>query len=91
MCNASQPENLYSQEQQDEVAQIKDEHLRDALLHTIRLRDNMEQDRNRFEKRCNYLTEQVKQLRKDLLVCQDLLVYRKDYKSTVEENKLGCD
>ena len=41
---------LYTQEQQDYVNGVKDEDLRDQLLHQVRLRDNMEKDRNAFEK-----------------------------------------
>lgn len=43
-------EGLYTQEQLDYVAGIKDEDLRSHLLHQTRMKDNMECDRNGFEK-----------------------------------------
>lgn len=44
------PESLFTQEQINYVNSIKDEDLRGHLLHQIRLRDNMEADRDAFEK-----------------------------------------
>lgn len=43
-------EGLFTQDQKDYVASVKDEDLRDHLLHQVRLRDNMEKDRDAFEK-----------------------------------------
>lgn len=41
---------IFTKEQQDYVASVSDENLRSHLLHQVRLRDNMESDRNAFEK-----------------------------------------
>jgi hypothetical protein len=43
-------EGLYTEEQIKYVNSVKDEQLRNHLLHQVRLRDNMEQDRDSFEK-----------------------------------------
>ena len=45
-----QAEGLYTNEQIYYVNSVKDEDLRAHLLHQVRLRDNMEKDRNAFEK-----------------------------------------
>ena len=47
---ADSTENIYTEKQKKYVAGVKDEHLRDHLLYQTRLRDNMEADRNAFEK-----------------------------------------
>lgn len=44
-------EGIFTKEQIDYVNGVKDEDLRSALLHQVRLRDNMESDRNAFEKK----------------------------------------
>lgn len=44
------PIGIYTDEQKQYVASVKDEDLRDHLLHQVRLRDNMESDRNSFER-----------------------------------------
>lgn len=44
---------LYTKEQLNYVDNIKDDQLRDELIYQIRLRDNMEKDRNEFEKKAN--------------------------------------
>lgn len=46
-------EGIFTQEQIDYVNGVKDEDLRSALLHQVRLRDNMESDRNSFEKQAS--------------------------------------
>lgn len=43
-------EGLFTQEQQEYVNSVKDEDLRAHLLYQVRLRDNMERDRDAFEK-----------------------------------------
>jgi N-acyl-D-aspartate/D-glutamate deacylase len=61
---------IYTKDQQEYVDSVKDEDLRKHLLHQVRLRDNMERDRNSFEQ---MLTTQVwgnivinaKEMRKD--------------------------
>ena len=44
------PDGIYTQKQLNYVDSVKDENLRDHLLHQTRLRDLMEQDRDAFEK-----------------------------------------
>jgi hypothetical protein len=44
------PEGLYTEKQINYVNSVKDDQLRSHLLHQVRLRDNMEQDRDAFEK-----------------------------------------
>jgi hypothetical protein len=44
------PEGLYTEQQITYVNSVKDEQLRSHLLHQVRLRDNMEQDRDAFER-----------------------------------------
>lgn len=47
------PNSLYTEEQLNYVNSVKDAHLRDHLLHQVRLRDNLEKDRDAFEKLYN--------------------------------------
>jgi len=56
-------QGIFTEEQQDYVNSVKDCDLRANLLHQIRLRDNMEQDRDSFEKKCNKLTDELKKLK----------------------------
>jgi len=44
------PEGLFTKEQIEFVDKVPDSDLRMMLLHTVRLRDNMEKDRDAFEK-----------------------------------------
>jgi hypothetical protein len=44
------PEVLYTEQQINYVNSVKDDQLRSHLLHQVRLRDIMEQDRDAFEK-----------------------------------------
>jgi hypothetical protein len=46
-------EGLYTEKQINYVNSVKDGDLRSHLLHQVRLRDNMEQDRDAFEKESN--------------------------------------
>lgn len=46
-------EGLYTKAQMDYVNGLSDDELRSHLLHQVRLRDNMEFDRNSFEKIAN--------------------------------------
>ena len=48
-------ESLFTQEQFDYVMNVPEIYLRSHLLHQVRLRDNMEADRNSFEKMYNEL------------------------------------
>ena len=48
-------ESLFTQEQFDYVMNVPEIYLRSHLLHQVRLRDNMEADRNEFEKMYNDL------------------------------------
>lgn len=48
-------ESLFTQEQFDYVMNVPEIYLRSHLLHQVRLRDNMEADRNEFEKMHNDL------------------------------------
>tara|TARA_R110000782_G_scaffold51708_1_gene111338 strand:+ start:1738 stop:1971 length:234 start_codon:yes stop_codon:yes gene_type:complete len=48
-------ESLFTQEQFDYVMNVPEIYLRSHLLHQVRLRDNMESDRNAFEKMYNEL------------------------------------
>ena len=48
-------ESLFTQEQFDYVMNVPEIYLRSHLLHQVRLRDNMESDRNEFEKMYNEL------------------------------------
>jgi len=48
-------EGIYTQEQLDYVASLSDESLRDILLHNIRLRENISDDRLKFENEVNTL------------------------------------
>ena len=50
MSTGASAEGLYTQEQIDYVNSVSDENLRDHLLHVVRLRDNLSQDRDAFEK-----------------------------------------
>lgn len=62
---------LYTQEQLNYVDSIKDDRLRDELIHQIRLRDNMEKDRNEFEKMANAwpsLPKSIERLKSELKV-----------------------
>lgn len=65
MAGGDSAEGIFTQEQIDYVDSVKDEHLRDNLLHQVRLRDNMAKDRNSFEKRCRELEERVRILRRE--------------------------
>ena len=48
-------ESLFTKEQFDYVMSVPDIYLRSHLLHQVRLRDNMEADRNNFEMMYNDL------------------------------------
>tara|TARA_R110000868_G_C10373815_1_gene718673 strand:- start:262 stop:495 length:234 start_codon:yes stop_codon:yes gene_type:complete len=48
-------ESLFTQEQFEYVMNVPEIYLRSHLLHQVRLRDNMEADRNSFEKMYNEL------------------------------------
>lgn len=50
-------ESLFTQKQFDYVMSVPDIYLRSHLLHQVRLRDNMEADRNKFEVMYNELCE----------------------------------
>lgn len=50
MITGASATGLYTQEQIDYVNSVSDENLRDHLLHVVRLRDNLSQDRDAFEK-----------------------------------------
>jgi len=54
--------NLYTKEQRDYVDSIDDKDLRTHLLHQVRLRDNMEKDRNAFEKENNEILKKYRDL-----------------------------
>jgi len=54
-CCKSDSESLFTQEQFDYVMNVPEIYLRSHLLHQVRLRDNMEADRNEFEKMYNEL------------------------------------
>ena len=53
VCDSA--EGIYTQEQLDYVASLSDESLRDILLHTIRLRDNIKRDNIIYENKINTL------------------------------------
>ncbi len=56
-------ENLYTQESKDYVATIADKNLRDSVLYHMRLSNNMSEDRDAFEQKCNRLEQQVVDLK----------------------------
>ena len=56
-------ENLYTAEQQTYVAGIDEKNLRAAVLHHVRLSELMSQDRDRFEKKHNDVTNKLINLR----------------------------
>lgn len=60
LADGGSPNNLFTDEQINYVASISDNNLRSQLLHQVRLRDNIEADRNAFEKECNVLKEKLK-------------------------------
>lgn len=65
------PEGIYTQEQIDWVNSVKEEHLRDTLLHVLRLKDNIAKDRDSFENECNTMRNiilDVRQMYPDLKV-----------------------
>lgn len=49
----STPNDLFTKDQHDYVNRVKDEDLRYHLLYQVRLRDNMEKDRDAFERLLN--------------------------------------
>ena len=60
MCDST--EGIYTEKQLSIVASIKDEHLRDQLLHYIRLLDIMEKDRDSCLKRIEELEKKLEKL-----------------------------
>lgn len=55
---ADQPNSdIYTQKQREYVDSIPNSELRSHLLHQVRLRDNMEADRDSFEKRVNEMCQ----------------------------------
>jgi len=63
-------DDLYTQEQREYVEGVADCHLRDALLHQLRLRDLVSRDHELIERRCSQLENQVIEL-KELLAKQE--------------------
>ena len=56
---------LYSQEQIDYVNSLKDEDLRDHLLHQVRLRDNNSRSCDHYENQINTLNNIILDMRRD--------------------------
>lgn len=54
-----QPIGLFTKEQKEYVDSVAEEDLRSHLLHQVRLRDNMEKDRDAFETETQHLREQL--------------------------------
>ena len=59
-------ESLFTQEQFDYVMEVPEIYLRSHLLHQVRLRDNMESDRDSFEKENNRLLRIIEGLQKQI-------------------------
>ena len=57
---------LYSEVQVNYVNGISDENLRDHLLYQLRLRDNMELDRNAFEKENTELKNRIREIERKI-------------------------
>ena len=57
---------LYSEVQVNYVNGISDENLRDHLLYQLRLRDNMEADRNAFEKENTELKNRIREIERKI-------------------------
>jgi len=60
----SDQNNSYSKDSIEHVKNLKDEDLRNMLLHTIRQLENITNDRDSFEKENNRLVVVIKRLRK---------------------------
>ena len=54
---------IYTKKQIDYVNSVPDSELRSHLLHQVRLRDNMEADRDSFQKLNNDLVKKIKDIR----------------------------
>jgi hypothetical protein len=76
-------QGLFTEEQIKYVDSIKDEDLRSHLLHQVRLRDLMEQDRDAFEKESNNKNsvEHAIKVLKNALKTND--GYREGWKSNI--------
>ena len=57
--------NLFTQEQRDYVADVADHDLRDELLHQLRLRDLIKEDRDSWQRRCVALDARIAELTKE--------------------------
>ena len=75
MCGDS-TEGIYTQKQIDEANSYEEKNLRDALLHNIRLRNLMTEDRDKFEKKCNFYEGKISEIR-SILVTNN---FKSDYK-----------
>ncbi len=69
---------VYSKKQKEHVAGIKDEHLRDNLLHHVRLSELMAKDRDKALKHNYVLEDQVTKLRAKLRECCGLIGIKTD-------------
>jgi len=56
-------DDLYTQEQREYVDGVADCHLRDALLHQMRLRELSSRGQEIIERRCSQLEDQVIELK----------------------------
>ena len=69
---------IYTEKQKEYVAGIKEEHLRDHLLHHIRLSDLMTKDRDKALNSNYELEDQVMRLRAKLRECCELIGIKTD-------------
>ena len=63
---AALPKGIFTQEQIDETNDVCERDLRSTLLHNIRLRNNMERDRDAFERTSVFYEERIKAIRRIL-------------------------
>ena len=83
MLDTATTEGLYTEEQIKYVDSVKDEDLRSHLLHQVRLRDSMEQDRDAFEKESsnkNSVEHAIKIIKNALKIDED---YRDSWKANI--------
>jgi predicted metal-dependent phosphoesterase TrpH len=74
------PRGLYTKNELDYVESIKDEELRIELLYQIRLRNNMEYDRDSFENENNTLKNtiiEIKELYPDIIIPNKIEINKK--------------
>jgi hypothetical protein len=69
---------IYTDKQKEYVGGVKDEHLRDHLLHQVRLRDIMEEDRDKASARADKYMNQVIELRVKLRECCPIIGIKTD-------------